>query len=363
MAAVVPRSRAGRRMSGRLWLEALTPKQALLFSLVALEYGVGLSYVTTRRYDVVSGIPRRLGVEVFEVGSYGGSTLREKLLSSIERQRRLLDLAVRQGPSVHVAFVSPDSVRVAFGLGIPVVTMSDTPHSDAVSRLTIPLARVHVAPRVVLDDFSRYSGLTRLVGFDGVFEAAWVRRFSPDRGVVRALGLGEWGYVFIRPPESKAYYYMGASGGAEEAVYRIAAEALGRGLDVLVYPRYPEQREAFSGLGGGRGRVVFLEEATDTLSLEYFSRLVVTGGATMATESALLGTPSIYLFPRRLKVPSYVAGRGFPLHHVVEPGEAVRLAVELMGADYDREGYLERARRVFEDPVPLVVGLVKDLSS
>jgi len=350
-------------MSGRLWLEALTPKQALLFSLVALEYGAGRSYITTRMYDVVSGIPRRHGVAVFEVGSYGGSTLREKLLSSIERQRRLVDLAVRERPSVHVTFVSPDSTRVAFGLGIPVVTMSDTPHSGAVSRLSIPLASVHIAPRVVLGDFSEYSGLARLVGFEGVFEAAWVRRFIPDPGVPRALGLRRWGYVLIRPPESKAYYYRGVSGGAEEAAYRVAAEALGRGLDVLVYPRYPEQREAFSRLGGGRGSVVFLEEATDALSLEYYARLVVTGGATMATESALLGTPSIYLFPRRLKVPSYVAEKGFPLHHVVDPGEAVKKAVELMGGEYERERYLERSRRVFEDPVPVILEAVKDLSS
>ncbi len=284
--------------------------------------------------------------------------MEEKLAASIERQRLLLELVSGMGVGVHVTFVSPDSARVAFGLGIPVVTMSDTPHSEAVSRLAVPLARSHLAPSFLLGGFSAFGGLTELVGFDGVFEAAWVRRFRPSLEPVEALGLEPYGYVFLRPPESKAYYYRGFGGAAEEAVYRVARHALERGLRVLVYPRYVEQKARYRGLGG----VVFLEEATDTLSLEYYARLVVTGGATMATESALLGTPSMYLFPRELEVPRYVAGRGFPVFHA-PPGRELEVAERLLGMETDRGEYLRRAREVFEDPVPRILALVKNLSS
>ncbi len=341
-------------MNGSLvWFEALTPKQALLFSIVAREYG-GPAYITTRHYDVVEGIPARYGVESVAVGEYGGSTLEEKLSSSIRRMEGLLRLALERRPEVHVTFVSPDSTRVAFGLGIPVITMSDTPHSASVSRLSIPLARVHLAPEFLLESFSAYRGLVELVGFRGVFEMAWISRFKPSLEPLRGLGLEPFEYVFLRPPESKAYYYGGRGSGPEEAVYRIAVEALRRGYRVLLYPRYPEQRARYRALGG----VVFLEKATDTLSLEYYSKLVVTGGATMATEAALMGTPSLYLFPRSVEVPSYVASLGFPVYHA-SPGEAVGLAVKLMESTFDREVLLGKARRELGDPVPAILDVVK----
>ena len=77
-----------------VWLEALTAKQALLFShlyhaLRGRGHGV---LVTTRSYDYSAGVLEVWGVEYAEVGAYGGDDLAGKLRAGLERQSGLLRL-------------------------------------------------------------------------------------------------------------------------------------------------------------------------------------------------------------------------------------------------------------------------------
>ncbi len=356
----------------KVWIEALTPKQALLFSILAVEL-LNDSFeilITSRRYDVVEGIFKNYGLKPIIVGSYGGNSLEEKLQNSLERQRELLKLVSQIKPHIHVTFVSPDSSRIAFGLKIPIVSMSDSPHSIAVSKLVIPISTVFITPDFLTKNFEPYIKLTQIHFFKGIFEIAWINRLKPDSKVPKNLGLKPFNYIVVRPPEIKSYYYPNSfRQNINNVIIKIIEQILEKtDLTVLMYSRYDDQKSYFQKtLEKHSKRVTFLAQATDMPSLEFYSRLVITGGATMATEAALLGTPSICLFPKRLELTEYVSKKGFPLYHIynlqhLKMSNILGLVEETQSTRYKLD-HINKAKKTFEDPIPKIKNIVKNLST
>lgn len=344
----------------RVWVEALTPKQVVLFSYLQAELP-GDVFLTTRDYDLNVELARRLWRKFYVVGRHGGRSLAGKLRQSIERSRRLARIALSEAPDVHVTFVSPDSSRVAFGLGIPTVAATDSPHSDAVNRLALPLSRLVVIPSFIAQELSAYAGLTTLVTFEGVFELARVLRGEgPREHHLEELGLEPLNYAVVRLGEEKAYYYPSRRA-AFEAPLQLAVHLLKTtDLSLLVYPRYPDQaRAARRALAPWTGRVKFLEKPTDLLSLEFYAALVITGGGTMAVEAALLGTPAVSTYPGRLSVFEYLKSRGFPLYQPPLSRDKLGLLARRGRQPRSWEQVLARLKETFQDPVRVLADAVR----
>lgn len=338
----------------KVWVEALTPKQVLLFSYLQGELS-GEVFLTTRDYDLNVQLARTLWHRFYVVGVYGGASLEGKLRQSLYRSRRLLEIVKSEKPDVHVTFVSPDSARVAFGLRIPVVAATDSPHSDAVSRLTLPLSRAVVVPKFLENSFSAYAKLTEIVRFEGLFELAHILRGQPREERVLELGLEPYRYVLLRPGEQKSYYYPRSERGLSDPL-NIARWILREtDLKVLVYPRYPDQKEAAKRvLGDWSQRVVLLEKPADFLSLEFYAVLVVTGGGTLATEASLLGTPALSTYPGRLEVFDYLKRMRFPLYQLPQPIERVGSLLSRGARPRDWQSVRRRLQQLFEDPVRVI---------
>jgi predicted glycosyltransferase len=343
----------------KVWVEALTPKQILLFSYLQQELPNIDFYLTSRDYDLNRELAKELWRKVYIVGKHGGATPYSKVRETIRREEKLLTIAREEEPDLHLTFASPDSTRVAFGLQLPVVSCNDTPHSTIVSRLVIPLSSDFIAPQPVAPFFQHYEEFTRIHVFRGVFEYAWVSRFKPSEDILRDYSVEPFNYVFIRPGEQKAYYYRDAIA-ATILPLKIARHLLRRSsLKLLIYPRYKEQYILYKReLKDTGGRVTFIEKPGVFLNLEYFARLVVTGGGTIATESALLGVPSLTTFPRELEVHTYLREKGFPVYrytglHIIERLLSTKEDI------YDREVFLQKARKMFEDPVARIAEVIK----
>ncbi|MCY0891309.1 MULTISPECIES: DUF354 domain-containing protein [Pyrobaculum] len=285
----------------RFLSDALTPKQARIAALLKLEgakRGVEVE-ITCRHYMHVSDILDMYGVSYRCFGQYG-LTVYEKLVYGIERQRELAEVA-RQVDGM-LGFPSPDAARVVFGLGKPVLVLNDTPHATHVNRLVIPLSEALVAPAAIPEEMWRPYCPRKVVTFDGVFEYMWTSRFKPDESVVKSLGLEPGGYVVFRPEERYAAYYKWEY---TELRIKLARAVEGLGYNVVNVPRYPDQ--VLEG-------AINLTRAVDHLQLAYFSAGVITGGASMATEAALLGVPALSYFPQSYYVDRYLAEKGAPLY-------------------------------------------------
>ncbi|UNQ72891.1 DUF354 domain-containing protein [Infirmifilum sp. NZ] len=336
----------------KIWVEALTPKQVLLFSYLQKELSGAEVFLTTRDYDLNAALASRLWSKYYIVGRYGGSTPLAKLYESVSRQRALARIVSHERPDVHVTFVSPDSTRVAFALGIKAITSSDSPHSDAVSRLAIPLSNKLVVPEFLAKSFEGYKALVEVVTFKGLFELAWLLREQPDPKVPLELGLEPFNYVVVRPGEHKAYYYPDP-GRALTTPLAVCKYVLERtDLDVVVYPRYPDQASLFRrALRRWENRVKILDGPAHFVSLEFYARLVVSGGGTMATEAALMGTPALSTYPGELEVHEYIKTRGFPIFKAPLNSRILNFILSRGGSEAERRAYLEKTRSTMEDPV------------
>lgn len=84
------------------------------------------------------------------------------MLRGIERQLALLDVV--RDFDVHVSLTSPDAVRVAFGLGKPIIALTDTAHSYFVNKLTLPLASTVIVPSAIpMSEWAKYIPVLRLI--------------------------------------------------------------------------------------------------------------------------------------------------------------------------------------------------------
>jgi len=338
-----------------VWIDVRTPKQALIASTLYKElekegYNV---YVTTRDYDYTISNLKRTGVEPIVVGGYG-ETLKDKLVVELERGLKLVDVVLDINPCVLFSYPSPSAARVAFGLKIKHIVMGDTPHAFAANRLDFPLADVAIFSSIIMDEMISYvlTKFTNVVTYNGVDELLWIKSFKPDRKVLDSLGLEEKKYVIIRPEEAKAHYYP------EDKPYvlKLVDIVKEHGYTPVVFPRYKDQ------LGEAKKKegVIIPTNAVDGPSLEYFSALVITGGITMAREAALLGTPAIILFPRKLKADNALRERGFPIYQL-NRDEALKL-VNLILKDPQRyEVDTEPLLSQMESPLPIIIEWIEHL--
>ncbi len=344
-----------------MWIDVLTPKQARLLGSIAQELR-DLGYrtiVTARDYDYTVATLRRMGIEFRAIGGYAYG-LKEKLVAEAKRVIELVEAL--EDFDAAIAFPNPVAARIAFGLAKPFIALTDSPHSVAPSRLSLPLAKAVVTsvciPQYEIRKYIYRDGVI-IEQFRGVDEVQWLKDYEPNENEVRDLGLEPYSYIVVRPPEIRASYYTFED--MREEIASIVSAAIDMGLKVVYMPRYEKDPilEKFSD----RKEVVVPSKGVgvEGPALAYYAVAVVTGGSTLAREAALMGTLGISLFPRQLYVNKCIMDFGFPLKHVKCAEEAVSLIRE---AVRDPEKHKERARWLLyslETPMSALLRVLHEL--
>lgn len=342
---------------GRVWIDVNTPKQVRLFDRLARrlkERGLEV-LITARRQREVEGLARVVGMECVPVGYYGGPELEGKLRASLLRAYRLLKLVRGWRPELAISFSSPEAARVAYGLAVPHFCINDSPHAEAVARLTVPLSRRLFTPKCIpVERWTRYGiSADAVVQYDAVDAAAWLRGAARP---VRRRRL-----VVLRAAEEYASYMpKGASVSLVEVVEGLSRAA--PGFKIVVLARYGGQaarlRERLRGRASVPARVV------DGVGLLSKACLFIGWGGTMTWEAALLGTPAISCTPvEGLEVEAYMASLGL-VRRARSVEEALEASLEVL--DRPREWVERQVRRAeealksMEDPVEVVASHVEE---
>lgn len=349
----------------RIWMDILSPKQLLLFTSLAKRFReLGYSVLlTSRRYIQLDELIETTfrGWGIVRVGEWGGGSLEGKLRASIERMASLLDIVLDARPDVCLSSGSPEAARIAYGLGIPHILISDTPHSP-VNRLTAPLSRRVLTPWVIPRREWVEAGAEKraIIQYRALDPCFWLRGFEPDRSVLGDLEEGR--YVLFRMPETKASYLR-----AEDEIFldlaRKAAERI-EDLELVVLCRYADQARLAREILGERARVV--DKLVPGASMIAFSAVFVGGGGTMTQEAALLGVPTISIYPQQLPTVLKFLERRRLLLHVKDP-ERFTQVLEKVIEDLGRLQALWRRRAeklwdIMEDPVQVVLREVESLA-
>jgi len=221
----------------------------------------------------------------------------------------LLRLVRKIAPDIVLSFSSPEAARVAFGLGIPHVSVNDSPHSTHVARLTVPLSRKLLTPRVVGKKAWLKYGISGkdIVTYGSLDPVAWLKDFNPSKRILRKYGLIEGEYVVYRPEEYRASYLN---------VRRLTLETVSKvfmkdkhlaGLRIVIVPRYEMEtyRRFFK-----KHDIVVLKHGEDTRSILFYSKGFIGAGGTMSAEAVLMGVPAVSIYPSSTIVEEYLVKKG-----------------------------------------------------
>ncbi len=349
----------------KIWMDILSPKQLLLFTSLAKRFKeLGYSILlTSRRYiqldELLETSFREWGV--IRVGEWGGGSLEGKLRAGIERMRLLLDVVAGERPDLCLSSGSPEAARIAYGLGIPHLLISDTPHSP-VNRLTAPLSKKVLTPWVIpvrewVEAGASRSMITRYRALDPCF---WLRDFKPDKSILGDLEEGR--YVLFRMPETQAAYMRAGDREFIELAEKIG-EILG-GMRLVVLCRYVEQAELARRILGERA--VIVDRLVPGASLIAFSAAFIGGGGTMTQEASLLGVPAISIYPGELPAVLKFLERRKLLVHLRDPEAIIQTMTRLLKRlDAVRDSWRRRAQnlwRSLEDPFNVVLKEVESLA-
>jgi len=345
----------------RLWVDVVTPKAArVLWALLDYVREAEL-LVTTRQYREVESLLHMLGIEAEVVGKHGGGSLEGKLLAYADRVKALAKIALRFEPEASFPIQSVEASRVSFGLGIPFVLMNDSPHAEAVARLTVPLARYLYTPFCIPKRAWTRFGIAaeRIVQYRCIDPAIWIRKGPVDRALATAIP-EDLILVVMREEEYQAHYLAGVGRSPlEEVLYALSKLDLRDQLFVFYICRY----KARPRIRKPRGlRVVFSRPGVDSIALLQRASLFVGAGGTMTWEAALMGVPSIDVFPgARTYVGRYMNRRKLVLSvRRVTPSLLKRLLSEETRMIWKRRA--STILRSFENPLPQIVKRLEELA-
>ncbi len=348
----------------KVWLDILTPKQANLFG--ELQHRLNArgfkTVLTTREYREVNELLSLRGLKATQVGKHGGGDFREKLKESARRIKELAEVIEGQDPEVAISFSSPEAARVAFGLRIPHYCISDSPHAEAVCRLTLPLSQKLFTPWVIpLYAWKRYGLNPRdIIRYKALDPAVWLHNSRKNvTSVLESLRLDSGKPILVvRTPEEFASYladrFSAASSIATEVIARIL-QVDGANIQIVALPRYDGQGERLRKRFGNR--VTVPDHVIDAVALMQASSVFVGGGGTMTAEAALLGVPVISCYPGEPTfVEKFLINYGL-VERMLDPGRIAQRAMAISKSPEFHEYYRKKSMRLGEsmdDPLRLI---------
>jgi|YelNatPaOPRAMG01_1025707.scaffolds.fasta_scaffold05774_13 predicted glycosyltransferase len=345
----------------KVWIDILTPKQALFFMNLSLKLKEKGHQViqTTRRYREVNQLIKAKGLKAKVVGKHGGKDLYKKLISSVERIINLAALIKKISPDIAISFSSVEASRVAFGLNIPHYCVSDSPHAEAVSKLTIPLSKKLFTPFVVPKNAWVKYGISKenIIYYNALDPIAWLKNFKINKNVLSMLNLNEdKPIIAVRPEESFAAYLLNKKESAIIKVIHLLIEKTD--AQIVVLPRYQEQifflKKEFKNVEN----VKIAEKIIDGASLLGLSSVFIGAGGTMTAEAALIGTPTISCFPSKpTYVEKFLIKKGL-VKRSLNPKNIVKLALKYIEDKNVRREISQKAKALtlkMEDPTNIIL--------
>ncbi len=232
--------------------------------------------------DVTIRLLQNLGFEYELLGTNLGKNLLEKASLILRAEYRMYRAARRLSPDLFISRCSPISAHVSRIVGKPHISFNDTEHTTLSDALAVPFTEAICIPSCFMKTFGG-----KEVYYDGYKELAYLHpdRFTPDPEIVRSAGIqpGER-FALLRLISWSAHHDF-AQRGIDDV--RTFVERLGQEIRVVISSekKLPRELEVY--------RSTFAPE--EIHHVLYFADLYLGEGATMATEAAVLGTPSIYI--------------------------------------------------------------------
>ena len=271
----------------KIWFDILTPKQYLFFEYFIQKLQKQHKILcTSRKYEQVNGIRKFGSINPIIIGKHGGKNNVNKLLASLDRSKLLTKKIEKNGPDLLISFCSPEASRVAFGLGIPHIAFSDSPHANAVMRLALPYATKLLTPWIIpKKDFEGFGiDYKNIINYRTIDAAVIIKNYKKNKQKKSNLRK----MILIRPEESEAAYITKKS-----KTVKIIKKVIEKFPDEqkIVLSRYKEQTIKLKKIFGAS--ICLLSKPVSGKELLNNVDCFIGSGGTMTAESGLLGIPTV----------------------------------------------------------------------
>ena len=274
----------------KIWIDILTPKQ-LLFSEPIIEK-LGQKHdilCTSREYNEVTKLAKIRHFDLIFVGKHGGGDKKSKLKASIERIEKLSKKIKNFEPDVVISFGSPEAARISFGLGIKHIMFCDSPHANAVMRLTLPLIQKLLIPYVIpKKEFSKFGINEKDIVQYKAIDAVVTMQRKINQNIISPFKNNNKKNILIRVEEEEAAY-TSKSSKIIPIIQKIANDY--KDENIIVLGRYTQQIINLQKIMGKKIKVIKM--SFDGKYLLNDTDVFIGSGGTMTAESALMGIPTI----------------------------------------------------------------------
>lgn len=256
-------------------------------------------------------------------------------------------------PDIFVSPGSPYSAHVSRILRKPHIAFSDTEIAGLVIKLTFPFTdRIYTSKSFYLDLGPKQER------FDGYYELAYLhpKYFTPDKKVLKKYDL-DGNYIILRLSALASHHDISAKG--------------------LNFKTEEELREYVNQLKK-YGRVIISSETTlwqtikdhqleidpkDLHDLLSYSSLCIGEGATMASEAAILGVPSIYVSNTRRGYLNELEEKYGLVYTLQKRDEALKRAIEILKKESTGTEWKIKRDKMLNEKRDIVEYIVKTIEN
>ena len=274
----------------KIWIDILTPKQLLFSESIIEKLGKKHDILcTSREYDEVTKLAKIRDFDLVFVGKHGGADKTAKLQASIDRKGKLFRKIKAFSPDITISFCSPEAARISFGLGIKHVAFCDSPHADAVMRLTLPLIQKLLIPNVIpKNEFSKF-GIDKknIISYKAIDAFVTIKR-KINQEETLPFKDNKRKNILIRVEEEEAAY-TSKSSKIIPIIKQIVKEYSEENIVILC--RYTKQIQNLQKRIGKKAKIIKM--SFDGKHLLNNTDIFIGSGGTMTAESALMGIPTI----------------------------------------------------------------------
>ena len=339
----------------KIWIDILTPKQLVFSEYLIQKLSKNHDILcTSRSYNEVSKLSQIRKFNLIFVGKHGGDQKSSKLDAHIDRMKKLFPLITKFSPDLTISFCSPEAARISFGLAIKHVAFCDSPHADAVMRLTLPLIQKLLIPWIIPKiEFKKYGIESKnIIQYKAIDAVLTIKRQTVKKQSLHFKKSGKK-RILIRMDEEQAAY-LSKSTKIVPIIKKIIDEFSDE--NIIILGRYSEQIKKLKSLFGGRPQI--LKMSYDGKSLLENIDVFIGSGGTMTAESALLGVPTISYNAVPNIVENYLVKNSL-VKRETNPQKIVKIIKKYIeSSDDEIKKRAKKISRQMEDPVEKLLEII-----
>ncbi len=341
----------------KIWIDILTPKQ-LLFSEPIIEKLRKKHDIlcTSRDYEEVSKLAKIRNFNLIYVGKYGGGDKKTKLKASINRMEKLSRKIKTFSPYIVISFCSPEAARIAFGLGIKHIAFCDSPHAEAVMRLTLPLIQKLLIPLTIpKKEFSKYGiDEKNIIQYKAIDAFVTIQRKIDEKSKLPFKNNNRKN-ILIRIEEEEASY-TSKSSKIIPIIKKIESEY--ENENIVVLGRYTKQIENLQKIISKKVKIVKM--TYDGKHLLKHTDIFIGSGGTMTAESALMGIPTISYNAVPNIIENFLVKK-YLIKKETSPNKISNHIKKIFeSSNNESQKRAERIRKHMENPIEKLIKIIKE---